>query len=1076
MRKINLFFAVVAFFLSCVSGFAQNIQVTGTITDSSTGEIVVGATVQLKGSTSVYALSDVDGTYKINVPANGILVFNCLGYTGIEAEVGGQRIVNVALQPETQKLDDVIVVAFGTSTKESFTGSAATVKSDDIARVQSSNATRSIEGMVAGVQMTTSSGTLGKTPAIRIRGISSISAENAPLYVIDGIPYSGDMNNINPSDIESITVLKDAASNSLYGSRGANGVIMITTKRAKAGEAVVNVDAKWGVNTKALQNYDYITDPGQYYETYYSALYNYNRLVDGLDKAAAHLKAATTTVGPVKGGGLGYDVFTYPEGELLIGSNGKINPKASVGRLVDYKGKKYWLQPDNWMEHAYKQSFRQEYNVNVSGTTGKAQIYASFGYLNDNGIIQAANMQRYTSRIKADYQAKSWLKVGGNAAYTNFNFNNGNKDEGSAGSVGNVFGAAAGIAPIYPLFLRDEKKNIIYDIHGNRRYDYGDGSNGGFVRSVFANSNALQEVSLNVNNSEGNAFNATGYVEVRFLKDLKFTFNVGTGLDETRSTEMVNMWYGQYAVNGGVISKSHQRSQYINLQQILDYNKTIAGKHHVSLMLGHENYNTTKVTLEASKKNMFSIDNLELNGAVIDGQQAASTKGQYNTEGYFARALYDYDSKIFTSLSYRRDASSRFHPDHRWGDFWSAGLGYLINKESWFNAPWVDLLKLKASVGSQGNDGIGEYRYTDTYTISNNEGKIAVSFNTKGNEKITWETNTNINAGVDFELFGRKLTGSAEYFYRKTSDMLFWFSVPQSLGYNGYYDNIGDMRNAGVEFSLNYNIVNTEHFAWSVNGNLTHYKNKIIRLPEERKTTTTKAEGYKGYATGNKFVGEGLPINTFYIYKYAGVDKTDGLPMWYMEKEVEKDGKKVTERITTKEYSKATQYICADTTPKAYGGFGTSLELYGFDFSVQCTYSIGGKTYDSGYANLVTNPSGTPGGSFHKDVLKAWTPENKDSDFPRFVYQDKNITSASDRFLVDASYLNIQNAQIGYTLPASLVHKAKLGSVRIYATCDNIWYWSRRKGLDPRYSFTGETNYASNSPVRTISGGIRLTF
>ena len=1068
MKKIKLFFMAMAMLVSALA-YGQNVVVTGVVSDSSTGDGIPYASIQLKG-TMTGVSTDGEGHYSISVPSTGVLVFSSVGYVSQEIAVDGKVKHDVLLDPDTQLLDETIVVAFGTSTKESFTGSATVVKSDDIAKVQSSDATRALEGVVAGVQMTTSSGSLGSSPSIIIRGISSISAGSAPLYIVDGVPYSGDMNNINSADIESMTVLKDAASNALYGARGANGVIMITTKKAKAGDAQVNFEAKVGLNTKALQSYDFIKDPATYYETHYNALYNYYRDKQGMGHLEANAKAAKNVAGPSTDGGLGYLIYTVPEGQAFIGTNGKINPNATYGRVVNYNDQDYLLVGDDWMEETYKQSIRQEYNLSVSGSTQKSSFFASFGYLNNKGIVDGADMYRYTARLKSDYQAKKWLKVGMNMGYTKFNWNNGNSDEGSAGSTGNMFSFAASMAPIYPVYLRDKDGNILRDQNGYLRYDYGNGMNAGLVRPASTNSNALQLATLDMNNSEGNAFTGTGFTEISFLKDFKFTVNAGFGVDETRSRSVNNMYYGQFAPTGGTIQVGHNRSYYFNFQQLLTWNRSF-GAHNFGVLVGHESYLSQGYSVSGYKTNLFSMDNTELNGAVVDGQGASSNRSEYNNEGYLARAQYDFDTRLFLSASYRRDASSRFHPDYRWGDFWSFGAGWLINHESWFNAPWVDMLKVKASIGSQGNDSIGNYLYTDLYSISNNEGQIAIAFGSKGNKEITWETNTNMNAGVDFDLFRGRLSGTVEYFYRKTSDMLFWFTVPASLGYSGYYDNIGDMRNAGVELALNGVLFNRQNFYWDVNANATHYTNKITMLPEERKTRTI--EGYEGYASGNKFIGEGLSLNTFLMKKYAGVDKTNGLPMWY--KDVTDEDGNVTGRETTTKFSDATEYLCDNPTPLLYGGFGTSVRFYGFDAAAQFTYSIGGLTYDSGYAALVGAPKQL-GNNIHVDVLNAWSETNKDSDMPRYQYLDEDINATSDRFLVDASYLNIQNVQIGYTVPARVTKKMQISKLRVYASCDNVFYWSQRKGLDPRYSFSGSTNYANNSPVRTISGGLSITF
>ena len=382
------------------------------------------------------------------------------------------------------------------------------------------------------------------------------------------------------------------------------------------------------------------------------------------------------------------------------------------------------------------------------------------------------------------------------------------------------------------------------------------------------------------------------------------------------------------------------------------------------------------------------------------------------------------------------------------------------------------MLKIKASIGSQGNDNIGSYRYTDTYYIQNADGEVSVVFNTKGNKKVTWETNTNFNAGADFEFFNNRLSGSVEYFYRKTSDMLYWVTVPSSQGYSGYYGNVGDMRNSGVEFAINATAIRSHNVNWDIYLNATNYSNKIIRLPEANKKKTV--EGHSGYATGNKFVGEGLSLNTFLMPKYAGVEPTTGLSMWYKDVTDEATGK-VTRETTTK-YSEATDYLCSVPTPILYGGFGTSISFWNFDLSVDFTYSIGGKAYDSGYASLMNVPGSQVGYNIHKDVLKGWTPENTNTDIPRFQANDQNVVSMSDRFLTNASYLNFQRAQFGYNLPKSLLSKVKINSVRFYVTADNICYWSVRKGFDPRYSFTGATSDAVCSPVRTVSGGVTITF
>ena len=1045
---------------------AQVSKVTGTVTSHEDGLPVVGASVLVKGTT-VGTVTDIDGNFTItNVPSSaGTLVVSFIGMK--TQEVAVKPVVNVILHSDAEVLDEVMVVAYGTAKKSSFTGSASVVKADEIGKIQTSNAAQALTGKVSGVQFTNASGQPGTTtPTIRIRGISSITAGNSPLIILDGSPYDGDLNNINTQDIESMTVLKDAASNALYGSRGANGVIMITTKRGKSQDAKVTVDAKWGVNTRASRDYDYITDPGQYYEIYHLGLRNYATNAGGYDADKAYAYANANLI-DVLGG---YNVYSVPEGENLIGKDGKINPNATLGNIVEYNGQEYLLKPDNWLEEAYKSSLRQEYNVSVTGGNEKASFYSSFGYLENGGISPNSDYERLTGRLKADYQANSWLKVGANFSYTHYEANALDED-GSSASSANVFAAATQVAPIYPLYMRDKDGNILVDKAGNQMYDYGDRGYPGLRRPVFTSSNALSDAILNTNKNDGNAMNAVGFFEIRFLKDFKFTSTNSVYLNEARSTNVTNPYYGQYASSNGIITKGHSRTLSYNYQQLLNYAHSF-GRNNVDLMVGHESYRTKYYTLSAVRQNMFDPNNHELAGAVTDGTSTSYTT-DYNTEGYFFRAQYDYDTRYFLSGSYRRDASSRFHPDNRWGNFWSLGGAWIISKEEWFNTPsWIDLFKIKASYGTQGNDNIGNYLYTNTYNIVNAGGRPAAIPSVMGNKDITWETNGNFNAGVDFEMFGGRFSGTAEFFLRKTSDMLFSFPLPPTYGYTSYYDNIGDMKNIGLEVELNGSIIQTKDFNWDLRLNMTYYKNKVSYLPEERKTMVAP-DGTKGYTSGNYFYGEGVPLYSFWMYKYAGINE-NGEALYYADRK-DAEGNIIQEKVTNP--SAATQYICGSALPDVYGGFGTTFSYKGIDLSVDFAYQIGGLAYDSDYASAMASPrSNTSGRAIHKDMLNAWSVDNPNGTLPRFQFMDSYTAATSDRFLTNASYLSLQNINLGYTLPAKFTRKFAVEGLRLYMTADNVWLWSKRKGLDPRQAMDGSTTASYYAPIRSISGGITLTF
>ena len=1069
-RKLMLLLACLFVGIGLVT--AQTQTITGVVISEEDGQPVIGASVLVKG-TQLGTITGVDGDFTLpNVPSSAKTLR--VSYIGMQTqEVGIKPNVKIIMKPDTEMLEEVMVVAFGTAKKSAFTGSATVVSAEKLEQSQVTSVTDALAGAVPGVTLTSNNGAPGASASIKIRGFSSLNAGNDPLIIVDGAPYSGDLSNINPNDVESMTVLKDAASNALYGARGANGVIIITTKRANmSGEAKVTFDAKWGANTRALKKYDVITDPAMYYEMHYGAMKNYYMNQMGMSDQAAWIEANNNLFG--SNGGLGYNVFTVPEGQYLIGQNGKLNPYATLGRVVNYKGRDYLLTPDDWDKVGSRTGLRQEYNFSISAANEKSSFYVSLGYLGNEGITEGSDLKRLTGRLKADYQAKKWLKVGANMSYARFDSNSlGNN--GSSSSTANVWAFTTQMAPIYPAYVRNADGSIMVDGNGIEMMDYGSGINAGMQRPFIADANPIQDNKLNTRNAEGNALSGNAFVDITPLPGLKVTLNGTFNLDETRFTYVYNPYYGQFDSTGGTVSKSHQRDYDYNLQQLVSY-ATSFGDNNFDILLGHEYYDYRLNYLGASKSKMFSQDNHELDGAVIDGQAATSYKRRRNNEGYFGRLQYNFDERIFGSASLRRDASSRFHPDYRWGTFWSVGGAWLINKESWFYAPWVQELKIKASVGSQGNDNIGDFRYTDVFDIINSDNKVGTAFYSKGTKDITWETNTNFNIGAEFQLWNR-VTGSIEYYRRKTSDMLFSFSVAPSLGYSSYFDNVGNMVNSGVEMDFNVNIFNTRNFTWDVNLNISTLKNRLTMLDPDKQISTEYAadgKGYKGYSSGNFFIAEDLPMFTWRMKEYAGVNE-DGESLWYRNTKDEEGN--VTGRETTKTYADADYYITEETSiPKVYGGFGTKLKVYGVDFGINFTYQIGGKQYDGTYAYFMSSPSGSAGSNYHKDLLNAWTPENTGSNIPRFQLNDQYSAAASTRFLTNASFLNIQNINVGYTLPSRWTKKMAISSLRLYMSAENVFYWSKRKGFDPRQSYNETTNATYYSPMRTISGGVTFEF
>ena len=1025
------------------------------------GDPVIGASVVVKGTT-IGTVTDFDGNFVLEVPEeHKHLEISYVGMEKIMVRVAPQ--VNVTMESDSQALDEVMVVAYGTAKRSAFTGSAAMIDNEKIGQRQASNVTNALAGQVAGVQTTSNTGQPGKDAEVRIRGIGSISASNKPLYVVDGVPYDGEISAINTSDIESMTVLKDAASNALYGARGANGVILITTKRGKSGEARVSFDAKWGVNKRGIASYDRVSDPGKFYELAYSAIYNGD--LQGLT-AAGDLAGANAFANQqmLSSGYLGYQVFTVPNGEQLIGMDGKLNPNATLG----YSDGTYYYTPDDWTDELFENNTRQEYNLSVSGANDKMNYYMSAGYLDDQGIVPNSGFQRYSARLKADYQVKPWLKMGANMSYTHYDSRE--QDTESSTSNANAFYAANIIGAIYPMYVRDASGNIMIDERGMQRYDYGSDTN--FSRTnTIPNANPLASYMLDKMKYSGDVFSGKWFADIDIWGGIKAKVNIGVDANNEHYTSMVNPFYGQYSETsgvGGIINVATHRTFSVNQQYLLTYNKTFNDVHNLDVLAGHENYNYKYSYLYGSREKLYNPDVPELNNGILN-QNNSSYSQTYGTEGWLFRVQYDYDGKYFGSVSYRRDASSVFHPDNRWGNFWSIGAGWLMNKEAFLsNQEWIDMLKFKISYGTQGNDNLmyegGLYRnyypYMDQYQLANSNNDFSTSLYYKGNPDITWETSHSFNTGFDFTFWGGKLSGAVEYFSRKTTDMLYFKPVNPSMGYSRYPENVGSMVNRGVEIDLHSNIINMDNFSWDVNLNLTHFKNKVLELAPELNGQMID---------GSRIYREGESMYQLYLPKYVGVKEDTGEALWALTQPNE-----AGETVTTS-YSEASsnRFATGDILPKVYGGLGTSLTAYGFDFSISFAYQLGGRIMDYTYAALMSTDA--QGLAWHEDMLNAWTSENRNTDIPRLNVQDQYTGQyTQDRWLTSSNYLSLQNITFGYTLPKSWTRKCQIDGIRLYFVADNVALWSARKGLDPRQSYTQAENVYS--PIRTISGGISLNF
>ena len=1062
-RKLMLLLACLFVGIGLVT--AQTQKVTGVVISEEDGQPVVGASVLVKGTT-LGTITDVDGNFNLsNVPSCAKTLQ--ISYIGMQTqEVAIKPKLKIVLKSDTEVLDEVIVTAYGTSTKGTFTGSASVMKADKIEKRQVSNVSNALAGAVAGVQILSDNGQPGESAKVRIRGVGSINAGMEPLYVVDGVPYDGELSSINSADIETMTVLKDAASTALYGARGANGIIMITTKKGTSGKARINFDAKWGVNSRAIKTYDVMTSPKNYIETAYQSIYN-SQISLGYSPEDANIRANKILPSGASGG-LGYQVYTTAPGELLVGSNGKLNPNATLG----YSDGQYYYTPDNWADETFQNNLRQEYNLSASGGSDKGTYYFAFGYLDDQGVISGSGFKRLNGRFKGDYKLYSWLKIGANVSYVNTESRYpGDQDANATASSGNAFYIANNMAPIYPLYVRGVDKQILLN-NGRKVYDYGDGQSTNFSRSFMSIANPSGDLIYNKREYLSDVINANWFAEITPITGLTISARYGLNIDNTRQNEMGNAYMGQSASYGGTAYQAAIRTYGFDQQYVANYQFALKDVHHFDVTAGYDGYSYEYTLLEGSGQNLYNPESFYL-GNVIDKFTIGGKKDLYSTKGFFSRVNYSYNDTYFGNVSYRRDASSRFAPENRWGNFWSASVAWMLTRESFMeDITWVNMLKLKASFGQQGNDDIlypgvllekNYYPWLDQYKMTGANGTFADgTLLYKGNPDITWETSTSYNIGADFGLFNNKLNGSIEYFGRKSKDMLYNRPTAGSLGYTAVPMNVGSMTNSGVEIDLNYQIMANKKFNWSVNLNATFVKNKINKLHPDLNGKLIDSD---------RIYEEGESMYRMYLVDYAGVDEKTGEALYWAKDD---NGN----AIKTPEYSTAENYKVAtdDMMPTVYGGLGTTFEAYGFDASIQLSYQLGGKIYDTGYRRLMHGgASSSAGWNWHKDIYNAWTPENPTSNIPRLNANDKYTNSASTRWLTSSDYLSINNITVGYTLPQQLVKKVMLDKVRVYFTADNVALISARKGLDPRQSYISATT-ALYTPIRTISGGISLTF
>lgn len=1034
--------------------------VTGTVTDEN-GEPLIGTNVIAKG-TSTGTVTDIDGNFSLGVPeGTETLVISYTGYANKEVEIGTQSVVNVQMELDRLLLDEVVVVAYGSQRKREITGSVATVKSDEVEKIQTSNVIQGLSGKVAGVQIINQSGQPGDDPSVRFRGIGSIGASNEPLYVVDGVPYAGNINAINPQDIESISFLKDASANALYGSRGANGVIIITTKRAKVQGLVVNVDARLGVNSRATPEYDIITDPGEYYEVYYDRLRLGYIWADSTPTVAAQKAAAELVNGPF---GLGYNNYDVPDNQIIDPATGMVNPSANL------------LYHDDWGEEMFDNSIRKETYVSLQSKQDQLNSFLSFGYLDDEGYAINSGFQRISARTSFDFDVSEALQIGASANYAN-TIQDAPIQNVASNTYSNLFSWARNIAPIYPTYAYDENGDRIYNEDGSTLFDFGvlnDGIPGvrPYAGSLNAHATSVYDIDQNIlDNISGRA-----YATINFLKDFSFTYNFAADYYGSNITAFATPIGGDAAIVNGRLTTTSNRALNIAHQQFLNWSKGF-GDHTISLMAGHESSDYNFRLVRGQKTQVLVGDVPILNNAT-NIQYLEGFEEDYRIEGFLFRANYDFQDKLFVNASFRRDGTSVFHPDHRWGSFYGVGVAYDLGREFFADGGILSNLRLKASYGQQGNDAllyndnrtiVGDsdnrnyYWYKTQYDVVNaGGGAPGVQFVEQGNPDLVWETSTNINAGFELGLLNNRILLNFDYFIRRVEDLLFHKPIPLSTGYEVFPENIGDMENRGVEGELVVEIVRTPDISWSVNLNATHFNNELTRLPQEF------------IDEGNFRLEEGRDRYAYYMREFAGVDSDNGDALWYIDV-LDSEGNPSGERTTTNVYTDADEYFVGKSAiPDIFGGFGTQFTWRNLTLNLGFAYQSGGYGYDGVYSGLIPS-AGDIGHNYHKDIHDTWTPESPDASLPRIDMLDDDQNNPSTLFLTDLSFLSFNDISLSYDMDFDFLSEAGIQGAQIYISGNNLMLWSKRDGYDPRLSVFGNA-LNEYSVMRSVSFGINVQF
>lgn len=972
-----------------VSISQQNGKVTCTVEDSFGP--VVGASVVIKGTTNGN-VSDSNGQVVLEGLKRGdIIQVSFIGYMTQEIPYTGQASIKIALKEDSQALDEVVIVGYGVQRKESLTGALQTLKDEKLTDITTPSVENMLNGKISGVFVAPGSGQPGAKGAVMVRGKATLSGSTAPLWVIDGVIVGDGAGLLNPADIETMTILKDAASTAIYGSEGANGVILITTKSAKSGKMQINASAKLGVSTLNNGNLKMMNG---------AELYDY------------------------------YNSFNNPE-------------------MVNFTRWNPELRNSNfdWWDLATHAGFTQDYNLSISGGNENLKSYLSVGYYDEDGAVKGYDYSRYTFRYRSTYTPYKWLTI----------------KPSISGAMRDVEDAQYSVTAMYSMLPwdspYDEKGNLVSD-----RYQ-------GWVNSQ--QTNYLNDLSYG---------NHTDYKTYEFLGNLDFDIKITDWLTfrSTNSYQYTNYYYHSYSdprsngalgVNGRIEEyQSNTTRRYTN--QLLNFNK-IFGKHSVEAILAYEFKDYQGKATKAIGTGF--APGFEVLDVTALPEKVGGSLSESASQSFFMRANYSYDNRYVAELSLRRDGASNFGTDARYGNFYSISGGWNIHREHWFNADWVDALKLRASYGTMGNRPGELYPQYALYSISANyDGIPGTLISQVGNPDLTWEQTSTFGLGLDANLFNDRLRIVLDYYNKYTSDVLYRTPVSGLTGVTSRWQNVGEISNKGIELTIGGDIIRSKDWNWSLEANLGHNKNTVEKLYGDDPDMEIIGGGDINIAgTASKILKVGYSSDAFYIQEWAGVNPETGAPQWYT---TDKDGS----RVITEDYSKADRIICPPSTPKLFGGFNTSLSWKNIDLNAVFGYSIGGKIYN--YSRLEYDSDGAYTDRNQMKLKSGWSRWEKPGDIathPVASYNNKSQSNvASTRFLENSDFLKLRSLTIGYNLSLPQYY---IQNMRIFFAGENLFTVTGYSGVDPEIPADGNSVIGSAGPsvypsTRKFMFGLNLTF